>query len=98
MSFSPGSAVMLKSGGPKMTVSSVIGGTVQCLWVGEEGESATYLIVANALQDATVCFDEEEPEDEPDHEASCGVLDAEQVGGIGTVPAHLLIGRPDETG
>ena len=98
MSFSPGSAVMLKSGGPKMTVSSVIGDTVQCLWVGEEGESAMYLIVASALQDATAYSDEEEPEDEPDHEASCGVLDAEKVGVTGTVPAHLLIGRPDKAG
>jgi uncharacterized protein YodC (DUF2158 family) len=89
---------MLKSGGPKMTVSSVIGGTVQCLWIGEEGESAMSLIVANALQDATVCFDEEEPEDEPDHEADFEVLDAKQVGGIGTVAAHLLIGRTDKAG
>jgi uncharacterized protein YodC (DUF2158 family) len=49
-----GDRVMLKSGGPSMTVSSVNGehfaGTAFCLWFTEEGELKSYRFRIEALQ------------------------------------------------
>ena len=42
--FNPGDQVMLKSGGPVMTVESVAGGTVTCMWF--EGKSPSQRVVS----------------------------------------------------
>jgi uncharacterized protein YodC (DUF2158 family) len=89
---------MLKSGGPKMTVSNVIGDTVQCLWIGEEGESAWHFIPASALMDAMASHYEEQEEDEPDYEDNGEALDAEEGGEIEPILARVLIGRSGNIG
>jgi uncharacterized protein YodC (DUF2158 family) len=38
MAFEPGDVVFLKSGGSAMTVAAVGGDSVDCLWLGEEGD------------------------------------------------------------
>ena len=38
MAFKPGDVVFLKSGGQPMTVAAVDEDTIECLWIGEEGE------------------------------------------------------------
>ena len=38
MAFAPGDVVFLKSGGSPMTVTAVGEDSVDCLWLGEEGE------------------------------------------------------------
>jgi uncharacterized protein YodC (DUF2158 family) len=50
MAFKPGDVVVLKSGGPAMTVASVEENDVKCLWIGEEGELYREEIPAVALE------------------------------------------------
>ena len=38
MAFEPGNIVVLKSGGFQMTVAETDESSVQCVWLGEEGE------------------------------------------------------------
>ena len=38
MSIKPGDVVLLKSGGPSMTVVSVGEDEIGCIWIGDEGE------------------------------------------------------------
>jgi len=38
MSFEPGDVVFLKSGGQSLTVAAVDDDSIECVWMGEEGE------------------------------------------------------------
>jgi uncharacterized protein YodC (DUF2158 family) len=71
MAFEPGDVVVLKSGGLAMTVSAVDEDSVECLWLGEEGELFRESIPTVALiaaSDAAEEDTEEEEEEESDDE------------------------------
>jgi uncharacterized protein YodC (DUF2158 family) len=66
MAFAPGDVVFLKSGGSPMTVTAVGEDSVDCLWLGEEGELFRESIPSVALMIGSGPADEEEDdEDEP---------------------------------
>ena len=67
MAFEPGDVVVLKSGGLAMTVAAVDEDSVECVWLGEEGELFRESIPTVALiaaSDATEDDVEEEDDDE----------------------------------
>jgi uncharacterized protein YodC (DUF2158 family) len=73
MAFEPGDVVVLKSGGLAMTVAAVDEESVECLWLGEEGElfrESLPTVVLIAASDATEeeVEEEEEEEEESDDE------------------------------
>ena len=63
MTFAAGNIVVLKSGGPAMTVISTAGDDVECVWIGDLGELFRHAIPAVALESA---IDEDDIEDEDD--------------------------------
>jgi uncharacterized protein YodC (DUF2158 family) len=67
MAFAPGDVVFLKSGGSPMTVTAVGEDSVDCLWLGEEGELFRETIPSVALMIGSdpVDEDDEDNEDEP---------------------------------
>ena len=50
MAFEPGDVVFLKSGGSPMTAAAVGGDSVDCLWLGEEGDLFREAIPTVALR------------------------------------------------
>jgi len=76
MAFEPGDVVFLKSGGSAMTVAAVGGDSVDCLWLGEEGDlfretipTVTLMIAADPAEEED--HDEDESaRDEADLEAA----------------------------
>jgi uncharacterized protein YodC (DUF2158 family) len=68
MAFEPGDVVVLKSGGLAMTVAAVDEDSVECLWLGEEGELFRESVPAVALIAASAA--EEDAEDEEEEEES----------------------------
>ena len=50
MKFAPGQVVNLKSGGQPLTVVAVDGDSVECMWLGEEGDLFRESIPAIALE------------------------------------------------
>ncbi len=62
MAFEPGDVVVLKSGGQPMTVASVSGDEVLCIWIGEEGELFRESLPAVTLE--SLLGDEDTPEEE----------------------------------
>ena len=66
MAFAPGDVVFLKSGGSPMTVTAVGEDSVDCLWLGEEGELFRESIPSVALMiGSDPVGEEEDDEDEP---------------------------------
>jgi uncharacterized protein YodC (DUF2158 family) len=68
MAFEPGDVVFLKSGGSPMTVTAVGEDSVDCLWIGEEGELFRESISSVALMIGSDPADEDE-DDEDDEDA-----------------------------
>jgi uncharacterized protein YodC (DUF2158 family) len=68
MAFEPGDVVFLKSGGQSMTVASVDEDSVECLWLGEEGELFRETVPSVVLTAAPTEDDDLEEEDEEHHE------------------------------
>ncbi|MEA2948063.1 MAG: hypothetical protein QOI40_3393 [Alphaproteobacteria bacterium] len=66
MAFEPGDVVFLKSGGQSMTVASVDEDSVECLWLGEEGELFRETVPSVVLTAAPT--EDLEDEDEEHHE------------------------------
>ncbi|HWK94858.1 MAG TPA: DUF2158 domain-containing protein [Pseudolabrys sp.] len=66
MSFSAGSIVVLKSGGPAMTVVSADEEGVECIWMSDVGELSRDVIPAVALEQVEIGDDEDEEEDDED--------------------------------
>jgi uncharacterized protein YodC (DUF2158 family) len=64
MAFEPGDVVMLKSGGPSMTVVSTAEDEITCLWFGDEGELFREAIPAIALESVFSAIGDEEDADE----------------------------------
>ena len=72
MAIEPGDVVVLKSGGQPMTVATVDENSVECLWLGEEGElfretipNVALSVVADTADDE---LDVEDDEDDEEHE------------------------------
>jgi uncharacterized protein YodC (DUF2158 family) len=73
MAFVPGDVVCLKSGGQPLTVAAVDDDSVDCMWLGEEGELFRETIPSIALikiDEAIVDDDEDEDDDELDEEGA----------------------------
>jgi uncharacterized protein YodC (DUF2158 family) len=68
MAFEPGDVVVLKSGGLAMTVAAVEEDSVECLWLGEEGELFRESIPSVALIAASDATDEDAEEEEEEEE------------------------------
>ncbi len=71
MAFEPGDVVFLKSGGQPMTVAAVEEASVECLWLGEDGElfrESIPSVTLTAAPDATEDDLDDESEDESDDE------------------------------
>ena len=70
MAIEPGDVVVLKSGGQPMTVATVDENSVECLWLGEEGELFRETIpnVALSVVADTTDDDELDVEDDEEHE------------------------------
>jgi uncharacterized protein YodC (DUF2158 family) len=64
MAFEPGDVVFLKSGGSPMTVAAVGGDSVDCLWLGEEGDLFREAIPTVALMIAADSADEEDHDED----------------------------------
>jgi uncharacterized protein YodC (DUF2158 family) len=68
MAFEPGEIVMLKSGGQSMTVVSVEGHDVTCLWTGASGQLFRETIPAIALESVSSLLDDDDEDLEDDEE------------------------------
>jgi uncharacterized protein YodC (DUF2158 family) len=70
MAIEPGNVVVLKSGGPPMTVTTVDEDSVECLWLSEEGAlfRETIPSVALSVVPDTVDDDDLDVEDDEDDE------------------------------
>ena len=77
MAFAPGDVVFLKSGGSPMTVTAVGADSVDCLWLGEEGELFRETIPSVALMIGSDPVDEEE--DEEDNDEASGHDETDEV-------------------
>ena len=66
MTFSAGSIVVLKSGGPAMTVVSADDEGVECIWMSDVGELSRDVIPAVALEQVEIGDDEDEEEEDED--------------------------------
>src|SRR5262249_33870774 len=68
MAFEPGDVVVLKSGGLAMTVAAVDEESVECLWLGEEGELFCESIPTVALIAASDASEDDVEEEDDDEE------------------------------
>jgi uncharacterized protein YodC (DUF2158 family) len=59
MNFKAGDIVTLRSGGMPMTVLAAEGGSVECIWLGDDGDLFRHAIPALALVPVTGDEDEE---------------------------------------
>jgi uncharacterized protein YodC (DUF2158 family) len=66
MAFVPGDVVCLKSGGQPLTVAAVDDESVDCMWLGEEGELFRETIPSIALIKVDEGIAEEDDEDDDD--------------------------------
>ena len=68
MSIKPGDVVLLKSGGPSMTVVSVGEDEIGCIWIGDEGEPfrETFPPIALDMVETDLEKDDDDDEDEDD--------------------------------
>jgi uncharacterized protein YodC (DUF2158 family) len=78
MAFEPGDVVFLKSGGSPMTVTAVGEDSVDCLWLGEQGELFRETIPSVALMIGSDPIDEEEDEEDNDERSGHAETDREE--------------------
>lgn len=76
MELKAGDVVVLKSGGQPLTVAGVNDQSIECIWIGEEGELFRETIPAVALDLAMIETDEDEEEDEEEERAVAGTAPA----------------------
>jgi uncharacterized protein YodC (DUF2158 family) len=84
MAIEPGDVVVLKSGGQPMTVATVDENSVECLWLGEEGElfretipNVALSVVADTADDDELDVEDDE-EDEEHEEVEREDVDADE--------------------
>ena len=63
MPFEPGDVVFLKSGGQPMTVAAVDEDSVECVWIGDDGELFRETVPSVTLTAAPDEAEEDEDED-----------------------------------
>lgn len=68
MELKPGDVVILKSGGHPVTVAEVHDETVECLWMGAEGDLFRETLPKAVLESAEI-DDSEDEQDEDESEA-----------------------------
>jgi uncharacterized protein YodC (DUF2158 family) len=68
MSFEPGDVVFLKSGGQSLTVAAVDDDSIECVWMGEEGELFREALPSVVLTKAGEVEEEEEDAEDEDEE------------------------------
>ena len=68
MELKPGDVVILKSGGHPVTVAEVNDDTVECLWMGGEGDLFRETLPKAVLEPAEI----DDPEDEEDQDEAGG--------------------------
>lgn len=80
MDLKAGDVVVLKSGGHPLTVAEVHDQSVECIWLGEEGELFRETLPAVTLELAEIEEeeDEEDEENEDEAEASANGHDDEE--------------------
>lgn len=80
MDLKAGDVVILKSGGQPLTVAEVHDQSVECIWLGEEGELFRETLPAVTLELAEIEEedDEEEEDEEDEAEASANGHDDEE--------------------
>ena len=79
MPFEPGDVVFLKSGGQPMTVAAVDEDSVECVWIGDDGELFRETVPSVTLTAAPDEADEDESEDEERNEEETARPDADEV-------------------
>jgi uncharacterized protein YodC (DUF2158 family) len=77
MAFEPGDVVFLKSGGSAMTVAAVEGDSVDCLWLGEEGDLFRETIPTVTLMIAADPAEEEDHDEDDEDESARDQADLE---------------------
>jgi uncharacterized protein YodC (DUF2158 family) len=77
MAFEPGDVVFLKLGGSAMTVAAVGGDSVDCLWLGEEGDLFRETIPTVALMIAADPAEEEDHDEDDEDESARDEADLE---------------------
>ena len=68
MELKPGDVVILKSGGHPVTVAEVNEDTVECLWMGGEGDLFRETFPKAVLESAEIDASEDEDQDEDDQD------------------------------
>ncbi|MDZ4369646.1 MAG: DUF2158 domain-containing protein [Afipia sp.] len=68
MRLKAGDVVVLKSGGQAMTVAEVTDETVECIWLGEEGDLFREKLPASVLEVAHIDMSDDEDEHDEDGE------------------------------
>lgn len=68
MAFKPGDVVLLRSGGPSMTVVAVDEDEVKCVWIGEGGELFRESLPPVVLDLVETEFEEDDENGEDDDE------------------------------
>lgn len=69
MTLKAGDVVILKSGGPALTVAEIKGDNVECVWIGEEGELFREELPSVVLESVEIDLsDDDEDEDEDEEE------------------------------
>jgi uncharacterized protein YodC (DUF2158 family) len=68
MSIKPGDVVLLKSGGPSMTVVSVGEDEIGCIWIGDEGELFRETFPSIALDMVETDLEKDDDDDDDDEE------------------------------
>ena len=68
MALKAGDVVVLKSGGQALTVASVDGETVECVWIGEEGELFREELPSVVLESAEIDLSDDEESEEEEEE------------------------------
>jgi uncharacterized protein YodC (DUF2158 family) len=78
MNLKPGDVVVLKSGGHPITVAEVNDDTVECLWMGAEGDLFRETLPLAVLELATVEEPDDEDEESDDEESEDDEEDEDQ--------------------
>ena len=68
MELKPGDVVILKSGGHPVTVAEVNDDTVECLWMGAEGDLFRERLPKAVLESAEIDDTEDDDQDEDDQD------------------------------
>jgi len=69
MRLKAGDVVVLKSGGQAMTIAEATNETVECIWLGEEGDLFREKLPASVLEVAHIDMSDDEDEHDEDEDS-----------------------------